>query len=373
MLANRTAVPRFLTIIAMLGMVLLSAVPARATGMFEVRDVAVDATAASAAEARDQALAEGQREAFYRLLQRLTLRQHRELLPNLDANTIATYVRDFSVSGEKTSEVRYLARISVRFKEADVRTLLDEFGLPFSETASKPVVVLPILNRAGTATLWREPNPWRAAWASKPLPALPVPLLLPVGDIEDVGIVSAEQALVGDRAALNALASRYDAGATIVVRADIATIGAPHVELTITRYDRGLSAETLSQRVTAVLGETVDKVLGRAVVTAVDAIEESWKGQNLMRFDEGGILAVSVPLRSLEHWLTVRRQLSAIAVIDRTDMILLSRQEALLNIHYIGGVDQLTRALAQSDLTLREFEGVWSLLTPDTLGSAGIP
>ncbi|MEQ8666204.1 MAG: DUF2066 domain-containing protein [Rhodospirillales bacterium] len=341
--------------------------------MFEVRDVAVDATAESAAAARDQALAIGQREAFYRLLQRLTLRQHRDLLPNLDTNTVATYVRDFSVSGEKTSDVRYLARINVRFKESDIRTLLHEFGLPFSETASKPAVVLPVLNRAGAATLWREPNPWRSAWASSQLPSLPVPLLLPVGDIEDVGTVSVEMAMIGDRTTLQALASRYNAGAAIVVRADIAAIGAPHVELTVTRHEAGSAPVTYSQRVFAAFGETVDNVLDRAVHTAVDAIEESWKSQNLMRFDEGGIIAVSVPLRSLKHWLVVRQQLAETPVIDRTDLVLLSRQEALLNIHYIGGIDQLTRALAQSDLTLREFEGVWSLLTPETLGSVATP
>lgn len=366
MLANRTRQPRIIGLFSVIvALFALTAQPAHAA-MFEVRDVAVDATASSAAQARDQALLNGQREAFYRLLRRLTLKQYRDILPNLDAETVSTYVRDFSVSGEKTSNVRYLARLNVRFKENDIRTLLEEFGIPFSETASRPAVVLPLLNRGGTATLWSEPNPWRSAWSSTELPSLPVPLMLPVGDIEDVAVLSTEQALGADPGALEVMARRYAAGAAIVARAEIAVIGPPHVELTITRFDIGIGAETLTTRVNATFGETVDVVLRRAVDVAIETIEENWKSETLMRFDQGGILAVNVPLATLEHWLSIRSRLADIAVIERTDLILISRDEALLNIHYIGAIDQLSRTLAQANLTLRETEGAWSLLTPET-------
>ena len=60
-------------------------VPARAQGMdvFEVRDVAVDVTAETAAQAREQAHAEGEAVAFRILLERLTLRIEHEGLPHL--------------------------------------------------------------------------------------------------------------------------------------------------------------------------------------------------------------------------------------------------------------------------------------------------
>ncbi|MBC8239360.1 MAG: DUF2066 domain-containing protein, partial [Alphaproteobacteria bacterium] len=116
-----------------------------ASDVFEVTDVPVDATAESAVAARGQALAAGQLEAFTRLLRRLTLRENHAILPIPDTNTVSTYIRDFSVSDERTSSVRYLANLHVRFKSADIRALLGEFGLPFAETISKPTVVLPVL------------------------------------------------------------------------------------------------------------------------------------------------------------------------------------------------------------------------------------
>ena len=43
--------------------------------------------------------------------------------------------------------------------------------------------------------------------------------------------------------------------------------------------------------------------------------------------------------------------------------LILSPEEALLNIHHLGSVSQLSRALAQSDMTLVDSQGAWSLTT----------
>ena len=45
------------------------------------------------------------------------------------ASGVSELVRDFEVADEKTSAVRYLARMTVRFREDAVRTLLREHGV----------------------------------------------------------------------------------------------------------------------------------------------------------------------------------------------------------------------------------------------------
>ena len=99
--------------------------------VYEVRDVAVDVTAETAARAREQALAAGEHMAFRRLLERLTLREDHARLPELEQREITEYVQDFSVADEKTSAVRYLARLNFRFKAQEVRGLLHDFGVTF--------------------------------------------------------------------------------------------------------------------------------------------------------------------------------------------------------------------------------------------------
>ncbi len=68
---------------------------ASADETFVVRDVEVDVTAETAAQARDQALAEGERRAFRIQLERLTSRSDWDSLPQLTNEEIAAYVEFF--------------------------------------------------------------------------------------------------------------------------------------------------------------------------------------------------------------------------------------------------------------------------------------
>ena len=88
---------------------------ALASDVFSVRDVAVDVTAGSATNARKTALTNGQRKAFLSLLKRLTLRINHGDLPSLSDSRIAELVSGIEVSDEKTSSVRYLAKITYGF------------------------------------------------------------------------------------------------------------------------------------------------------------------------------------------------------------------------------------------------------------------
>jgi len=79
---------------------------AQGADIFTVRDVPVDETAATAADARQAALAVGQRRAFRRLMERLVPEDQQERIPAVDSTALQYYVQDFSVNNERTSTVR---------------------------------------------------------------------------------------------------------------------------------------------------------------------------------------------------------------------------------------------------------------------------
>ncbi|MBL4614490.1 MAG: DUF2066 domain-containing protein [Magnetovibrio sp.] len=118
-----------------------TSVEAAAPRLFEVSNVTVDVTSDSAATARVQAMAEGEKKAFILLLKRLTLQAYHNRLPDIGAAQITELVQDFTVAEEKASTVRYIAKLNYRFRAKGVRALLDEYGLPFAETSSKPVLM----------------------------------------------------------------------------------------------------------------------------------------------------------------------------------------------------------------------------------------
>ncbi len=81
-------------------------------------------------------------------------------------------------------------------------------------------------------------------------------------------------------------------------------------------------------------------------------IEEAWKAANVIDFSQAGALAVNVPVSDLQGWAALNAKLSAIAVIQRVDLLSLNRQMANILIHYVGDPSQLRLALAQSNLDL---------------------
>lgn len=340
--------------------------PASASVVFDVTGVTVDVTADTAAAARERAIAEGERAAFRRLLERLTLRSDYSRLPDPPRAEIGTYLQDFSVADEKTSPVRYLAKLTFRFKAEEIRRLLDRLGIPFAETMSKPVLVLPVYQSAGALLLWDDPNPWRSAWSKAVARDGLVPLVFAAGDLQDVAAIGAEQAAAGDEARLAAIAQRYATTDTVVANA---TVGyrpqqpAPHVRVVISRHGPTAPKGRTEIEVAALSGENLEKLLQRAAAETARLIEDAWKRENLLSLTRGSVAAVSVPIAKLADWLAVRKKLGEVSVVRRTEMILMSKAEVRLALHFIGEVDQLALALGQADLQLLREGDLW-VLTP---------
>ncbi|MBT4889152.1 MAG: DUF2066 domain-containing protein [Rhodospirillales bacterium] len=332
------------------------------SAIFEIQNIQVDATADSAAKARDKALAEGQKKAFTTLLRRLTLREHHGFLPTPDSNTVSTYINDFSVSDEKTSSVRYLAKLHARFKSSDIRLLLSEFGLPFAETISTPVVAIPVLERGGKLTLWEDTNIWRKIWHQLNGENGLVPLIHPKGDLNDKTTIGAQHAIDGDEERLQTIAKQYNAGAALVVHASLrlSADGDMNIlDINITRYGAGGNGKTQTMTLSQPATESVSQLLARGVGDAGRFVEDSWKRDNLMAYGDRGVIAVSVPFSDLKTWLSIQKRIENIAIIEHVDVILLSRDEARLNLHFMGSSRQLELAMEQTSLKLRQNEGVW--------------
>jgi hypothetical protein len=90
-------------------------------------------------------------------------------------------------------------------------------------------------------------------------------------------------------------------------------------------------------------------------------VEDRWKRDTLLQSGAPAVAAVTVPIAGLNDWLDVRRRLASVAIVRRTDLVLLSKTEARINLHYIGEPEQLVLALQQADLELTQDGDAWTL------------
>ena len=330
---------------------------------FTVSGVLVDVTSSSSADARNKALANGQRRAFERLLRRLVMSDDVLRLPKMTSGEIDEYVLDFAVDKEKNSPVRYLANLTFRFKPRQIRNLLRDFEIEFAETVSKPVLILPIYESAAAKSLWDNPNPWREAWGQLDLSGGLVPLKIPVGDLKDVGLVGAEQAVAGDEEPIRAIGVRYEVD-TIMVAYGVLTSdfrGRPAIRVNVIPHGADQRASAMENFFMLKSDESIGSLLTRVVASTVTTIEDRWKENNLINFEQGSVLAAAMTIQSLSDWVEAQRRLRSVAVIERVDLVLFSRNEAHINIFYLGETEQLSLALAQADMQLEHEAGSWTL------------
>ncbi|MDA1357425.1 MAG: DUF2066 domain-containing protein [Proteobacteria bacterium] len=390
--------------------VTLSSGAVKADSVYTVRDIAVDSSAKSAAEARSVALANGQRQAFERLLQRLVLSADRVLVPVLETSQVADLVDGYIIEKELVSSTRYRASLIFDFNKIAVRKLLQQQKIRFAETRSNNVLLLPIFDAGNGASLWLEPADWRNAWLARPAHEGLVPLILPLGDVMDMAAIEPSQALAPSREALFSLAERYGTQEVVVASAylelpdwpveddpdvdggnvsdaggdpsgdaaetDVAS--SPRVRepvegaiLQLTIHQVGAATPSPStELLRGARGESREDLLARAVARVVAHIESGWKQANMLRFGHENEMRIVVPLESLSEWVETRRRLRELAVVASVDLAKLSRGQADVLLRYFGEKEQLMLGLAQSNLALNFESGGWVLPSEVTSGQS---
>jgi hypothetical protein len=346
--------------------------------------VKVDATADNAAAAREAARVDGQRRALTAVIERLSGSPDTGKSPKLDDKTITDMVASFEVANERMSAVRYVADFTFHFRPSKVRRLVrvtesapteggkgsaesagkgsaEGGGKPAVESGSRAVVVVPVYKDGSNLVLWDDPNAWRAAWSQRS--AGSGHLVLPLGDAGDVAAIDAEKAGSGKPEALTAIAQRNRGSEAVVALATARRQGAniAGLDVTVKRYRSGRLVDTQGRSFDAAPAESEADLLRRAADAVAADIESGAKRDAGAGSDQPASLAVTVPINSLGEWIQVRDRLASVSAIRKIDLLSLSRQEAKLEVKYIGSQDQLKSSLAEVSLDLGGGDPVWRI------------
>jgi hypothetical protein len=166
--------------------------------------------------------------------------------------------------------------------------------------------------------------------------------------------------------ALADLAARYGAQDALVVTARAEGGPAPE-QVTAVRFDaRRVGTEQQEGQPTSLpVGpdRPLEAVLALAVEQTQASLDERWKSANLLRFDQGGLMVVSVPIARLADWVAVKQSLERLPEVSAITMQSFARDRVGLEIRYIGDEVHLEQALARLGLALTR-EGESWLLQP---------
>jgi hypothetical protein len=262
-----------------------------------------------------------------------------------------------SIQSEKSGPGRYIGRLSVAFLPDKVRAAFESLGIVYSEERSPRIVVLPVWNGPEGPVAW-EDNPWRKAWLSLNSDNDLVPVIVPLGDLDDSQTISAEEALRGNEVKLQSLKLRYEAETVLVAVAEpegetaIHAVMSGESPLGVVTFDKVYdggdggwerAAQIAAQRFVALMNEK-----WKTEAAAQPSAEPPLPVQTV---------AVAVPFSSIGQWNSIRARLLSVQGVAGIDVTTIGSGGARIRLSFNTGIDQLQQALALAGMKLVDRKG----------------
>lgn len=343
---------------------LFSGWPAMAQdGLFSVPDITVDVTAENALKAREQAFGEAQVQAFKVLAARMMPEGEAATFTPPDISVISGMVLDFEVTKEQLSATRYVGTYTFSFNDSAVRSYFGSRNVTYSDVKSRPALILPFLGTGNQTVLWSPFNLWMKAWSrATNLQSGLVPLIVPLGDLDDAQDIGDTEALTYKVDKLSRMLSRYEAAEAVMV---VASLSAPLTTqstdtdpasgiLTIRLYRTDTATPEMMQELSLVAGQgqTLASLLDQGVANVRAALQSDWKAKTAAKSSDAAHIEAKAPLSSLNQWTQTKKALDSVYGLENLKVTTITPQFAKLDFTFRGDETRLKLALGQAGLVL---------------------
>ncbi len=331
--------------------------------IFIVENIKVDVTAENSVIAQNKAFDEAQKIAFGILAKRMVEEAQVNSVATPNALTISSLIKDYEVTDEKLSAVRYIGTYTFRFREAAVSKFFSVSGVKFTDKSSQTLLVLPIFQKHGKNMLWSEHNIWFKAWGRSNNFGGLVPIEVPIGDLMDIADIDESNVLSYERLKLDRMLGRYDAKeAAIMIAipdAKLANIEDENAKITgnmrvsIYRTDRAMAEHVRDINIKSKPDESLAQFYDRAVSQAYSALQKDWKRKTLASAAQSKIFKVRGHFKNIKQWLRLRKNIENIAD-GGVSILSMQKNSAKLSFKYRGDEQQLRSDLAKSGIYLQQ-------------------
>ncbi|MBC8035968.1 MAG: DUF2066 domain-containing protein [Rhizobiales bacterium] len=328
------------------------------TNIFAVQGVPIDVTSTDATTAKNQALMDVQVKAFFILIERLGSAEIAQGLTELKPDEIAAYLKSLSIEQENSSPGRYIGTFTVRFLPGKIQRLLEGYGIRVPTRQASPIIVLPVYREPSGSKLW-EDNLWRKAWLDLRAEQSLVPIIVPIGDLEDTETLTEEDALNGDPIKLEAIRRRYGASSLVVAVAEPAEGGGIHAVMSgntalgKVTFDKTYISEPASLEQSAALATQ------RFHAVMMEKYKENEAQAASVDPNAPLSIAVAVPFGSPTEWNGIRSRILSTPNVIGVDVSTLSADGAVIRLMYTDNLPVLQDNMMRTGLALSQIGQSW--------------
>lgn len=297
--------------------------------------VPVETEAEDSVIAKDKAMVEAQREAFYQAAAKLTTEENVQKLKELSDDEIFYFVQSVGVSDEKAGGTKYMANLSVEINEQLLKDYMAENEMINMDT--QELLIIPVFkpDAGAKALLWGSDNWWREHWRSKGLIRFGAMQMRSIGEhFRNIHELDAENALLMDTALLEKVTALNRSDKIYIALAEVLKNG--DLKITIRNQKNGREDKF------AVYNDGVSDVFDKAIeksVMVVSNIERQSK--SVEKTAVGSVINAVYVYSDMKDWLAKSKNLSSLNSVDGIDTKSFGGGKVNFSIRYHGSLDDL--------------------------------
>lgn len=309
-----------------------------------------------------QAVKKGQQEAYLKLLKKIIPNDEQAKITPLSDTDIGKLVSKVDVEKQQKTKACYKASLNYYFSPVAVQELLSQKGMKIQEPNAKKILIIPILKTNATdVKLWEESNSWRQIWANYPYKdKIKFPFVVPYGDFEDMGIVSAQEALEGNKELLQKIAQKYNCEDCIVALASIdESANKEKPQLSVSTHYYG---ENPYSNLTVTLADVPRNGLYQAgFKQLIDKMDENWRPKAPEMPLPEKDLEMRIALFGPADYDLMEVELKKIPFIKSITLLSMTTEEAFVKLHFQENDAKLQEELLKLNLNLEMRDGKFEL------------
>ena len=331
--------------------------------IFTAKGIKIDEISDTVVNAKREGVLKAQNKALMLILSKITLGDSFQELEALNEITLSSMISSMEFVGEKSSEDRYIAQMTISFYPELIKSLLRENNIPFVQTKSRPTLIIPLLIHNEKAYLWEDYNLWKNAWSQFNSDNTLVPLIIPIGDLEDTVILKKEDVININLNSFYNLAEKYNVTQFTIVEANLIVYEADGKEI-LQVATREYNSEEILEKIFSISNEEdleVSKFLDSGVKEIAANFNNEWKKKNMLISVDKKDINVQIQISSLSDLLEFQKVFNKVTIINYHYLSSLTTKQAEVLINFDGEMDKLKLALKQHNIQLVSLGDSWLL------------
>jgi len=294
------------------------------------------------------------RKGFEKLLSNILKIEDQKKIFSTELAIIKSFVQSYRIVDEQEIEGKYLAEISLSFKEDAINQFFQKKGISYSASQSFETLIYPIFFKNSELEVFSG-NKFFEEWnTNKDFEG--VNFILPVESLDDLVFIKKNKDDL-EEIDLQSLVDKYEIknSAILILRYDESILN-----VFIKTDFKGLK----KLKKIDILVKNLDnkKVREETILKLKSIVHDMWKEQNLIDASTPSYLTLKIQLNEPYNLGEAISKIKKISIIKSHNIEELNKNNATIKIRYLGKIKSLENFLIQSGFRLKIEDNEWNLI-----------